>query len=122
MIRPRRKASKTKPHYISKPIFYEYMALSWGCISASWERLFRLDSVIFIILNADGSPLVFSRASLKGMNSGDSSLDWEGALVEFVSGPLRGNRGVFRGGRVEMEIFNRPTGVKASVFDLVRVR
>lgn len=121
MVRPRRKSSKRKAHYVERPIFYEYMALRWDCVAASWHRSFSMKHVWFLLMSCNSAPLLFRRDQLGGLNTGDIEQSWEGATVEFLRGPMKGKTGVYRGGSVEVDLLGRKINSRVNVFDLMMV-
>ena len=123
MIRPRRKtkAQRNKPHTKEVPIFYEYMAINFEDIKEDWQFLNQLDEVWFVLLNVGVVPYFVSRSRLEGFLSGSKEVSWEGYEVEFMHGPLRGQRGTFMNGKVLLGSSGMLGKVNANVFDLQRV-
>jgi hypothetical protein len=79
-----------------------------------------MDEVWFVLLNIDGLyPKTILRSQLMGFLSGGSKQNsWEGCLVEFTSGPLKGQKGEFSKGKVVLNSCGVMGKVLANTFDL----
>lgn len=117
MVRPRRKSKTGEPFFIERPLFMEYVAV--GRVT-EWEALLRKDWCLFVLKEGE-RPKQLTRECLKGMLTKSMLKSWEGAVVEIVSGPMKGQRGIYRKGRVEVGLFGRQVQVKVSVFNLSMV-
>lgn len=118
MVRPRRKTSKRKALCVEVPLFYEYLAVNFEPLANHWQWIMRLDEVWFVLMTVDLVPKTVKRRDLKGFLCGESFVSWEGSTVEFTRGPMIGQRGTFKNGRVYLGPWGNP---KVNVFDLVRV-
>lgn len=119
-VRPRRKSSKRKVTYKSVPLFYEYACLAYEPIKGALRDLLELEQVWWVLMEHE-KPLLVKRKRLGGMAGEDLLRKWEGSLVEFHSGAFVGQRGRFRGGKVELEILGKKTLVDCNPFNLVRL-
>lgn len=121
-IKPRRK-SNNKPLVIKTPMFYEYVAANLSP-DIDWKNLFSCYGVAGV-LAIDEVPLRTTRKNLKGMLADLSQLmsdEWEGQSVEIISGPFKGQLGIFTDGRVSMRIFGRTVAAKMSVFNIRKAK
>lgn len=118
LVRPRRRSSRRAATFRERPLFFEYMAVEWF---DRWYCLFDFPEVIFVLMTVEGRPYVVPRGWLLGLAGPDKTFDWEGAVVEFCSGPFIGQKGVFHGGKVEITLLGKKHKVKAPTHTLKAV-
>lgn len=119
MLRPRRKSGKqNEPVWVERPLFLEYVAVR---AMPDWHRMFQFDWLLFV-LDENEAPKVLTRRGLQGMLTEAKKRSWEGAWVEIISGPMKGQKGIYEKGRIRLSLLGREVAAKVSPFDLFPIR
>ena len=115
MVRPRRKsvARRYEPVMRRVPIFYEYMAI--GAVDG-WRGLYGIDSAYVWYILRDLARAHHLETMCERRETDLTS--WEGRMVEFIGGPMKGFRGKYQNGRIDVSFFGKRCSVKVNTFDI----
>lgn len=92
----------------------EYAAIT---MPPDWERLFAM-KWLFFVLGSDERPSVLKRHELQGMITKAKQRSWEGALVEVITGPLKGTIGTYERGHIRVNMFGGEVLAKVRPYDI----